>query len=365
MDLDLRVSTRMTKAGEDDRIRLTPGQKRKLGVQNGAHLYLNTAYEGRIYVTVDDTHSTESAHDRGAAWVSQYVFDVVVGNPTDPDVVTLGCDPEFLLFDSRHKILPANYWLPTKGFVGSDGPLAELRPSPAAHEDEVVENLRRLIRAMPGLTRHYFGSPTMADPEGHSCWENYALGFHVHLGIPRELTTGAAAKSREFLAALTATLDYFVGVPAMLLEDTNLRRLGDGLYGKPGDFRVTNRTVEYRTPGGYHLRHPDYAAGIMGLALCVAREAIEDARIESLGWRYLHECANFSWFQKKFHLPNKSKIRWALSEATKQAAVELLPGLVDNILKLRYFGEHESSIRRYFRHVVENKQFSPKLLDNW
>jgi len=355
----------MSKAGEDGVIRLSAKQKAKLKVNPGAELSLSTESGGKLSVVVADAHSAEAAKERGASWVSQHTFDLVVGNPTDPDIVTLGCDPEFVFIDSRGQVMPANYWLPTKGLVGSDGPLAELRPSPAEHEREVVENLRKLIHCLPVLMEHQFGGTSQVTMEGHSCWQNYALGFHIHIGAPREITTGAAVASKEFVRSFITALDYFVGIPAMLLEDTNLRRLGNGMYGKPGDFRITNRTVEYRTPGGFHLRHPNYAAGVMGLALCVSREIFEDARSESLNWRELNKCAGFSLFQKKYDLPSKSSIRWALSEPTKKAAVAMLPNLIERLRRLRYFHEHEESIRGYFSVMAENKQYSPRLLDNW
>jgi len=365
MKLELNISLKMTHDGENDKIRLSPVQKKVLGVHPGDRVTLTAEPNVSVTVSVDNSHSNEAAKDSSAAWVSQDLYDRLTRAAVGSEKVTLGCDPEFLFLDVKRRVLPASSWLPAKGFIGSDGPLAELRPSPAYHETTVVKNLKHLIRSIPSLTKEYFGSSSLVDIEGHSCWDNYALGFHIHVGIPKERTTGAAPHARDFLANLTTALDYFVGIPAMLLEDTNLRRLGDGAYGKPGDFRLTNKTIEYRTPGGFHLRHPDYAAGILGLALCVSKEALEDARTESCNWMRLNKCADFSWIKNKFNLPRKDKIKWALTESSKEVAVSLLPELVDNILNLRYFEDHSQSIRTYFKTVVENKQYSPKLLNNW
>lgn len=364
MLLDIQVSTRMTKFGEDDVVRLSSGQRNRLGVLPGGRIQLTTHAGTKVSLSVEDVHVEDVISDKTSAWVSQPVFDTIVGIPTDPGTVTLGCDPEFIFLDNRRRVLPANYWLPTKGAIGSDGPLAELRPAPGEHETEVVENLRSLIKALPWLVKSRFkNDPVVA--EGHSCWENYAIGFHIHIGAPRELVTYAARHSRQFIRSFITALDYFVGIPAMLLEDTNTRRLGNGMYGKPGDFRVTNRTIEYRTPGGFHLRHPEYAAGIMALALCASREILEDARKESNGWRDMDLVAKYAWIKEKFGLPSRERIWWALSEATKQEAVKLLPQLIPAIKQLRYFDEHAPSIRNYFNLILHNRQYSPSLSDNW
>lgn len=355
----------MTKQKEDGIIRLPPRQKKRLRVSPGDRLRLTTHDNRKLSVTVANVHADDLVSDNKAAWVTQDVFDLIVGNPTDYNEVTLGCDPEFLFLDAKRKVLPANYWLPMRGTVGSDGPLAEFRPSPARHETEVIENLRKLIRGLPPMLQRQFGSRKLITAEGHSCWDNLALGFHIHLGAPRELITYAAPGSKEFVRSLVSGLDFFVGIPAMLLENTNTRRLGNGEYGKPGDFRITNRTIEYRTPGGFHLRHPEYAAGIMGLALCFAKEALEKAREESSGWRELKQIANYHWMKDKFDLPAKKNIKWALLEPTKKIAVNYLPQLVKNLKNLKYFDEHSDSIRTYFRLMLGKKQYGSNLLQNW
>ena len=160
-------------------------------------------------------------------------------------------------------------------------------------------------------------------------------------------------------------MDYFVGLPAMLLEDTNIRRLGDGFYGRPGDYRVSAKTIEYRTPGGFHLRHPKYAAGIMGLALCVGNEVLNEYRDLSNNWRTLDRVNSFEHISRRFNLPPKREIRWALLEPSKQEAVKQLPNILKQLQGMESFKNHRESIGDYFKLVAGNTQYSANLLQNW
>lgn len=365
MKLELQISNRMTASREDEAVRLTPRQKADLNVRVGRKILLTVKNGNKLPVIVEDAFLEDLIRDDCAAFVSRRTFDTVTRDSSEPDKITLGCDPEFVFVNQDRKVLPANYWLPHKGAIGSDGPLAEFRPPPTEHEDELVENLRQLVRALPRMLGAQFGQGNVVHPEGHSCWENYALGFHIHIGAPRALVTYAAPKTKEFIRSFITALDYFVGIPALLLEDTNVRRLGSGIYGKPGDYRVSGGTIEYRTPGGFHLRHPKYAAGILGLALCVGKEIIESTAEASSGWRRLDEHSNFDHLRRRFNLPQKRDIRWALLEPNKQLAVGHIPNIVQQLHSMENFKDHAQSIRTYFKLVVDNQQFNPNLLHNW
>jgi hypothetical protein len=365
MDLELRVSGRMSRSREEGVIRVTPRQAIHLDVRTGQRLSVTTFSGTKLSLLVKPAHPEDCVTDARASYVCQKDLDSITGSVERPLETTLGCDPEFVFVNSSQSVFPASYWLPTWGPIGSDGPLAELRPLPAIHEDGVVENLRKLIRTLPLLTAARFGSPDTLVPRAHSCWHNHAIGFHIHLGAPKELLTHAAPGTNEFLGNFITAIDYFVGIPAMLLEDSNVRRLGDGAYGKPGDYRLSSKTIEYRTPGGFHLRHPHYAAGIMGLALCVGQEILSEYRQLSNNWRSLDRVSGFEHIRKRFNLPTKREIRWALTEPTKRVGVKQLPNILRQLQGLENFKNHRESIGTYFKLVANNTQYSPNLLQNW
>ena len=365
MRLELQVSNTMTREGENDIVRLPPHQKMRLGVKEGRTILLSASDGSKLRVRVKDVYLEDLVKDKTLAYVSRGIFNAISGVIISPGPMSLGCDPEFILVDHHKRVLPANLWFPHEGVIGSDGPLAELRPAPALHESDVVDNLKGLIHSLPGILSSKFGSARLIQPEGHSCWENYALGFHIHLGAPREIITFAAPETQEFIRSFITAMDYFVGIPAMLLEDSSTRRLGSGSYGKPGDYRITSKTIEYRTPGGFHLRHPEYAAGILGLALCVGKELMEKTAQLSSNWRNLNKFSDFQHVRGRFDLPAKSDIRWAIQEPTKRVAISHIPNLIKQVKTLKYYDQHANSIRKYFRLVGEHKQFTPNLLNNW
>jgi hypothetical protein len=69
--------------------------------------------------------------------------------------------------------------------------------------------------------------------------------------------------------------------------------------------------------------------------------------------------------QKRFNLPPKKGVAWALLEPSKKAAISHIPNIVDKLSRMQGYEQHAQSIRDYFGLVVENKQFSPNLMHNW
>jgi hypothetical protein len=361
MNLKLKISREML---EDNLIGISKNEMDRLKVSLGEKLLLRNREGVSLPLFVKEIQNGQPL--KKYAYVSRKIFNIFFGLEEKPYETTLGCDPEFVFVTQGiRRVIPADQWLAHKGVIGSDGPLAELRPSPSQHEDEAVNKLRRLILCLPKIIEERIATKKKVHPEGHSCWENYALGFHIHLGAPKEVISYAAPDSSEFIRSFVAALDYFVGIPAMLLEDSNTRRLGNGMYGKPGDFRVSSCTLEYRTPGGFHLRHPDYARGILGISLCVGSEIFSHVEEVSLGWRELNKFSNYMYLSKKYNLPQKEGIQKALLDPSKRIAVGLVPDLLNQLKRFPTYQKHAAAIKNYFRLVARNQQYSPNLLTNW
>ncbi len=272
-----------------------------------------------------------------------------------PARFTLGCDPEFVFVNRQGRICRANTFLKKTGPIGHDGPLGELRPSPGYHEDEVVDHLAQLVRQIPRAVEARFSNrPTILIPEAHSETQNLALGFHIHLGSPL-----APFYRDPFLSTLISALDYFVGIPALLLEDNPRRRLGRSQYGKPGDVRLNGITVEYRTLGGYLLRHPDLARGVLGITLCVGKSMF-------LAWLY-HRSTDAD-VRRRFAIPSAANVRQIFAQpdpVSKAQGHQLLPDIIKSLEKMEFFAHHQHSIRLFFQHTLFRRQFSPQLLGNW
>lgn len=68
-------------------------------------------------------------------------------------------------------------------------------------------------------------------------------GGHVHIGFEN--------KTEERMIKLVKSLDYFLGVPSLLLDSDTKRR---ELYGKAGCFREKDFGIEYRTLSNFWLK---------------------------------------------------------------------------------------------------------------
>ncbi len=355
MELKIGISEGMGQAAEHDTIRMHPSILQSSGLKVGSLLNITckdgTAIPLRVGLALD-----------GQIVVSRKTYRAIKEGPYK---TTLGCDPEFVFVDSLDRVCSAETFLKKDGEIGCDGPLGELRPRPGDHEDEVIETLRSLIKQLPDKIRDKFGSAAILRPEGHSEKSNLAMGFHIHLGAPKELTSFAAPNTKEFFSAFITAMDYFVGIPGLLPEDTSLRRLGDGDYGNPGDWRSSKQTIEYRTPGGFHLRHPDYARGILGLALCAGTSILNWAEEESHAWTKMDKVIKFETLMNVFDLPSRGSIRSVFFDKSKDRAFVQLPNVVKSLEKMSRYSKHSSSIKNYLTLILENKQFQPQLLSNW
>jgi hypothetical protein len=282
--------------------------------------------------------------------------------------VTLGCDPEFFIVWGSRSISAATY-LPFQGQIGSDGALGELRPMYGRHEDQVVSNLQGLIPRIPRtLQRSKWarGFPAAGDKftyEAHSYHFGTAAGFHVHLGIPPEILNTRKDFNRAAMRHIVMCLDWYVSVPLVSLEVNHRRRLASK-YGRPGDFRPSNMTLEYRTPGGFYLRSPKLSRGLLGMSLAVTEAVVSRMKVVSKEFTALHRLSA-SDLQEILPIPNPSKIQSTLADRNAGVAESQLSAIYGEMRKLPSYQEHERAIEEFFSAVETREQPGPNLLHNW
>jgi hypothetical protein len=194
--------------------------------------------------------------------------------------ITLGCDPELFLVDrDTNKLYNPGFLVKKTAQVGYDGMLAELRPDPDVDPCKVVDNLYKLIEELHTIliNKNLHTVSMLARSSG---W-GLSAGFHIHLGIPKQLLDPTTPNYIKILRVIIKALDYYVGTLAVLIENTDFTRRCNPLvaYGKVGDFRVDNRTLEYRVPGGALLRHPELTKGLLSVASLVTHDVIERIRL--------------------------------------------------------------------------------------
>ncbi len=76
-----------------------------------------------------------------------------------------------------------------------------------------------------------------------------SAGGHIHIGYDNSEKLGTPVAED-----LIKSMDLYIGVPSVLQEPDNDRKL---LYGKAGAFRFKPYGVEYRTVSNYYLMSPD------------------------------------------------------------------------------------------------------------
>ena len=142
------------------------------------------------------------------------------------------------------------------------------------------------------------------------------------------------------------------------------RRLGSTQYGQPGDYRPSNVTLEYRTPGGFYLRSPKLARGLLGLALLLTENIVSRMKLVSNGFINLHKLTPID-LQEIMPIPTPDKIKATLKHRNTKVALEELPQMYDQLMGLPNFESHMKAVEIFFRAVRDEEQPGPDLLQNW
>jgi len=363
MDFDIQPNALMREQPRS--ISLPQGLREELGVLVGQRMQLRGTEE--VILEIANTFSPLQV----CAYVSPEIFEKIQGGSVEFQIldVTLGCDPEFFILWGNRHVIASNY-LPYQGQIGSDGGLGELRPMYGRHEHQVVANLRKLIPRIPKCLRRskwLKGFPQDGNSfsyEAHSYFQSTPAGFHVHLGIPPEILNTRKDFNRAAINHIVRCLDWYVSVPMMPLEVAHQRRLNGSQYGQPGDYRPSNVTLEYRTPGGFYLRSPKLALGLLGLTLMVTESIVSRMKVASNGFINLHKLTPAD-LHEIMPIPDASKIKATLTHRNANVALDELPQMYDQLMTLPSFKSHAEGINEFFRAVRDREQPGPNLLHNW
>lgn len=363
MNFDIKPSTLI----EDHQIIRLPRKMREemgllvgqfMQVRGKETLVLQIAAELDVFHECAYVSSSNFDRIKGAGYVEFKILDV-----------TLGCDPEFYILWNKTLISAATY-LPFQGQIGADGNLGELRPMYARHEDEVVKNIAMLIPQIQGKmkkstwARGFPEDGRYFDIEGHSYHHGLAAGFHVHMGIPPEILNTRKEFSRAAMNHLVKCLDWYVSVPLIPLEENSERRLGATSYGKPGDYRPSNLTLEYRTPGGFYLRTPTLARGMMGMCLMVAENVVSRMKSASKNFSLLNKLTPGD-LHEIMPLPPADQIKGVLLSKEPYTASSHLESIQKYLSTLPTYGKHQQSVEDFFSEVGSGRVPGPNLLENW
>jgi len=352
-------------------------------IELGDFLDMRTVDGTIMSLAVEQAYERDAKEDTLSAYVTSEIYKMLVGDAaheydvTLVDGITLGCDPELLLIDRETaNVVNAGFFFNKWDAVGYDGLMLELRPMPSTNEDVVVSNLWTLIQharksidvriAKGGWSKFYgyTGNPVMITAV--SAYRQLTVGFHLHYGLPKELL----GWPKRFIAnQIVKVMDYYVGIPAIIPEqdaDSHRRTVPYMAYGKPGDYRIDNRTLEYRVAGASLMRSPVLARGIMALGAVVMEDITSRIRHYTDGFVDLHVMSKDEDIRKIYpKLPPAMTIFSTICSPSIAPATRMLGAIRRDVEKMVGYRRRAKSIDAYFNTIENNVNFSPNVEENW
>jgi hypothetical protein len=238
---------------------------------------------------------------------------------------SIGADPEFFLVDKEGSLKSAipiiegtkdNQTIVDRGGLQRDNVAAEFSCEPQDSEDGFVgiigHMLKQLSDHIKPLRLHAVASANFPKTElnheeakefgcspDYDCYSLYeneidpaagdatfrSCGGHIHVGVknglPKTLSNDASGHGKLLLVK---AMDFFIGIPSIILDSDETAIERRQLYGKAGSHRPTNYGVEYRAVGNFWTKSPDfvrltYRLTAMATTLCdcgVAKEYLEE-----------------------------------------------------------------------------------------
>lgn len=301
--------------------------------------------------------------------------------------ITLGCDPELFLVDNKtNTLLRANAFFKKWGEVGHDGILAEIRPKPALQPKILTNNIYELIKKIRTLlelnTANYnpdritlYGASSfktaLKQPFMGSAPIYTTAGFHLHFGLPPSIL-GMSPETACLMHKITNIMDYYVGIPSVLLEQTldyNRRSNTSVSYGKPGDYRLDDRTFEYRVPGGSLLRHPILTEGLLTLGNVVINDFVNKIKEATNNFNNI-SVDNITLIMQQglslyTNIPSLHEAFSIICSPTLNEARSRLGTIFKNLSNMNNFGENSRILNTFFSLIDNSNHINNNIEDNW
>jgi len=384
MKLLIRVSDSMNRKAcnmssmEDRYIRMPEELRQLCGLEVNGFLDLRTSTGEIVTLKISQAYKEDVESDTVAAYVTSGVFSALkLTNVTkfeqevEPvDGITLGCDPELFLVNRLNgNIINAGDYFRKYDKPGRDGALVEFRPLPSTDEAIVTDNIFSLIQR----SRDVINKGTSNDPGavmlfGMSNYRGVSAGFHLHFGIPSPLL-GKHITKKGIQMQIVKTLDYYVGIPAIIPEGQNdaVRRVSPHIeYGKPGEARIDNRTLEYRVPGGSLLRHPILTKGILALGAVVIQDVISRMRVCTNSFTNLNLMSSTDQLKTIYpNVPNVYELFKTVASIDTTLAFRHLDTIVNDVAQMVGFGKRKESLEAFFSYLYSGAQFGHDIETNW
>ena len=380
-NLKIKVSDSMTEysgmyTNENGMIRIPKTLQQQTQLEVGQSLQFNTVDKKVIVLKVGAAYQSDTDDDNSICYVTKQVFEQINIENTEYykmepiNNITLGCDPEFFLIDKyTRKVLRAYLFFKKWGEVGCDGVLAELRPKPSTTPLELTDNIYELICT----TRNIINTNSVYDPEritlhAASGYQMATAGFHLHFGLPKNIL-GKTPNTMLLMHQVVRVMDYYIGIPAIMLEgNTDAARRSNIFvtYGKPGDFRLDDRTLEYRVAGGSLLRHPILTRGLIALGEVVTQDVISRIKLSTNGFKHLYWAQSDERLKEMYpDILNTIDTYNIICSPSIMAAKNHLDRIYSGIKKMISYEKRKNEIDELFNLILTDVQFNNNIEYNW
>lgn len=383
MELRLRVSKTMDAESDWNElyecriIRIPEDERRRKNFKIGEFISLRCFDKTLITLQVAGAFKEDVLMDSCCAYLTASTYEKVTGRQENcceivrVTGITLGCDPEAFLVNTRTgDIVLAHRLMGKYGDVGNDGALIEFRPTPSTDERVVVNNIRKLIRKARGIIEACRLDHKVSMISASS-FKGLTAGFHLHYGLPTRLLSGGGKITPQWKLAelMTYAFDYYIGIPSIIPEgnEDNARRSTKYIrYGKPGEFRLDYQTFEYRLPGGANLKHPSLACGLMSLGALVVEDLISRLNISTDCFLNLEEVRTREDLKLLYpNLPSIDNLEALICNPNIGPARRQLESIKQDVRKMVGYKERESTIEFYFRCLDQDIKYNNNLEANW
>jgi hypothetical protein len=366
MDFNVKISELMTSkcSTENKIIRLSKAIRNNLNVESGEFVTLNSL-NGPLTLQVSTAFIHDNINQDECAFVTRDIFDLLDDNKNQEIAVvknvTLGTDPEFFIVKDGNILNPSKYFN-KHDMCGHDGMLAELRPLPSLNSTKVAENIKALLMQAKNKINQM---EPKANLLAYSHYKGTTAGFHLHYGIPQALL-GKQHINKLLIGLLVRVMDYYVAIPSIIPEghsDSGRRCAPLLSYGKIGDYRIDERTLEYRVPGGNLLRHPILTNGLLALGATVIEDALSRFAIstENFNSKVVLTYENLKDIYSD--IPDPSELYQIVCVPSIDPAKKHINFIMDDVRSMVSYGKRKNIIEEFFSHL--ETQFSNNLSDNW
>lgn len=385
MKIPLKISEIMTQKNEwfgsieRTLIRVPEKMREAFGLSQGTFLSMRSKTGEDISLQVTRAYKEDAESDQLRAYITRDVFlnldvedDKINQEVELVTGITLGCDPEFFLIRKDTKeIVHAGKFFTKWADVGydHDGLLMEIRPMPSTSEVVLSSNIFSLLNKAKDtidnsnlLFRHLIGL------YGASSYGGMTAGFHLHYGLPNELLRTDPI-TRLLALQIVKVLDFYVGLPAIIpegVEDSKRRTQPFVEYGKPGGYRIDNKTLEYRVPGGSLLRHPILTRGLLGLGAAVVEDVVSRIRDATDGYDNLIPLANEEGIRELYpNLLNIHDLFYAICSTDIRIALNQMSTIIEDVQNMISYENRKETIEPFFNAILMNQDFGKEIDVNW